>query len=494
MRVRLVVLPQIGKRLSPPTERLQEESQRQPWARLVASTIPQNVLAKGAFWTFASFGAGQIIRFSTNVALTRLLAPDLFGIMVIVNTMKTGIELLSDVGIGQSIVYNKNSEDPDFHNTAWTLQCIRGALLWIVACAISLPVAHFYKTPDLLTIIPVASLVLVLGGLTSISPFLVQKRLQIDKLTVYEIASGALWALGQIALAYVIPTIWSMVLGLIFGAITATIGSFFLIPELRLRFTLSRAYTRQILHFGKWVFLGSVVYFLAISFDRLYLAGVIPFALLGVYGISRSISELLSLLAGRLCNLVVFPFIASRSHIPRKELRSLVVSIRHKFLTIAALGFSFSAATVDFPIKLIFDERYHAAAWMVPVLIVGAWASILCSLNESILLGVGKPRYNAIGYAFKFGFLLVGLPVGFTYFGVLGCITMVAASDAPRYLAILSGQSREQLSFAQQDLFGTLLMLALIAVFEMSRWASGFGTSFGSLWNIWPSIVTMDWN
>jgi O-antigen/teichoic acid export membrane protein len=443
--------------------------------------IPQNVFAKGLFWTLASFGAGQVIRFSTNVALTRLLAPDLFGIMVIVNTMKTGIELLSDVGIGQSIVYNKDSEDPDFHNTAWTLQCIRGALLWIVACAITLPVAHFYKTPDLLTIIPVASLVLVLGGLASISPFLVQKRLRFDKLTMYEVASGAVWALGQVALAYVMPTIWSLVLGLNFGAITATIGSFFLVPELRLRFTLSRAYTRQILHFGKWVFLGSVVYFLATSFDRFYLAGVMPFALLGVYGISRSISELLTLLAGRLGNMVVFPFIASQSHIPRQELRSLVGSIRIKFLTIAAFAFSFSAATVDLAIKLIFDERYHAAGWMVPVLIIGAWVSILCSLNESILLGIGRPRYNAIGYASKFGFLLLGLPVSLTYFGVLGCIMLVAASDAPRYVSILGGQVREQLSFAKQDLFVTLLMLVLVAVFEISRWASGFGTSFDGL-------------
>ena len=44
------------------------------------------------------------------------------------------------------------------------------------------------------------------------------------------------------------------------------------------------------------------------SFDRLYFARVIPLALLGVYGISRTISELLTTLVMRLGNIVVFPF------------------------------------------------------------------------------------------------------------------------------------------------------------------------------------------
>jgi O-antigen/teichoic acid export membrane protein len=162
-------------------------------------------------------------------------------------------------------------------------------------------------------------------------------------------------------------------------------------------------------------------------------------------------------------------------------LRALIVPLRLKFLIVAAAGFAFAIATIDLAIKIIFDARYHAAAWMVPVLIVGAWISILCSLNESTLLGIGKPRYNAIGYALKFAVLLVGLPLGFTYFGMPGCIVVVAASDLPRYVSIVMGQVREDLSFALQDFLVTLLMLLLAVVLEYTRWASGFGMSFDGL-------------
>ena len=71
----------------------------------------------------------------TNLALTRILVPELFGIMMIVNTVRTGIELLSDIGIAQSVIRSSRGEQPVFYNTAWTLQVARGAALFLL-CAL----------------------------------------------------------------------------------------------------------------------------------------------------------------------------------------------------------------------------------------------------------------------------------------------------------------------------------------------------------------------
>src|SRR5665213_1987917 len=96
--------------------------------------ISRMFLMKGAVWTIAGFGVTQIVRLGLNVALARLLAPDLFGVMFIVNSLRTGADLFSDVGVGQNIVHNPNAEDPGFFNTAWTVQAIRGIFLWSI-CA-----------------------------------------------------------------------------------------------------------------------------------------------------------------------------------------------------------------------------------------------------------------------------------------------------------------------------------------------------------------------
>jgi O-antigen/teichoic acid export membrane protein len=180
-------------------------------------------------------------------------------------------------------------------------------------------------------------------------------------------------------------------------------------------------------------------------------------------------------------NVVLFPFIASHSQTPRADLRNQLASIRAKFLLLAVFGFSLFVATADFAIRILYDERYQAASWMLPLLIVGSWFSVLAYVNESILLGLGKPSYSAVSNGAKLAFLLIGLPLMVKIFGLLGGVTVVALADLCRYVPILIGQRRERFSFGTQDLLLTIAVFLTIGLLEWLRWVSGFGTSFDTL-------------
>jgi O-antigen/teichoic acid export membrane protein len=444
-------------------------------------TISIGFLLKGAIWTIGAYGLGQALRLATNVFLAQLLAPELFGIMLIVNSLRMGIELISDVGIGQNIIYHKHANDPDFYNTAWSLQAIRSVLLWLVALAVAAPLARFYQTPILVYIVPLTAFGIVLSGFTSVSRTLLQKRMQIAKLNAFDTIMAFVSSAAYVVFAYVSPTIWALVFGGLFGSAVTMIASYFLLPDIKQKFHLSKEFSWEILHFGKWIFVSSIVYFLSTNFDRLYLGKVVPLQLLGVYGIARSISELLGLVVLRLGNYVLFPLIASHSQTPRAELRAQLASIRLKFMLVAAVGFSLFAATADLPIKILYDERYQAAAWMLPLLIMGSWFSILAFINEAMLLGLGKPSYSAISNGLKFAFLLISLPLCVKLYGLIGGVMVVALADLLRYVPILIGQSKERFSFGMQDLVLTLAVVLLIGFWEWLRWTLGFGTSFDSL-------------
>ena len=121
---------------------------------------------------------------------------------------------------------------------------------------------------------------------------------------------------GSRIVCYFSPTIWALVFGGLFGSSVTLIGSYFLIPGIAKRFQLSKKFSSEIFHFGKWIFISSVLYFLSTNFDRLYLAKAVPLQLLGVYGIARSISEMLGLVVLRLgimCYFLSLP----RIHISR---------------------------------------------------------------------------------------------------------------------------------------------------------------------------------
>ena len=115
-------------------------------------------------WTTFGYGAVQILRLISNVVLARLLAPPIFGLMAVVNTVRTGVELLSDVGILQNIVSNPKGDDPSFYNTAWTIQALRGIVLAACGLILSVPVARFFNHPELATILPVASVFFIFTG------------------------------------------------------------------------------------------------------------------------------------------------------------------------------------------------------------------------------------------------------------------------------------------------------------------------------------------
>ena len=217
------------------------------------------------------------------------------------------------------------------------------------------------------------------------------------------------------------------------------------------------------------------------NFDRLFLGMAAPLALLGVYGIARSLSDPIGALVVRLCSYVLFPILASKSETSRDHLRGRVLPVRLRALMLAVLGLSLFTIVADLPVKILYDQRYQEAAWMLPVLTIGLWASILCNINETTLVGFGKPQYSAIANSIKLAYLVVALPLSFANYGVLGAVVVVAASDVPRYLPILIGQIRERFSFGFQDLCFTVIMFVLIAIGEWLRWLAGFGTSFVDL-------------
>lgn len=104
---------------------------------------------RGSLWTLGGYGTSQLLRFASNLILTRLLFPEAFGLMSLVHIFLQGLEMFSDIGIAPNIIHSDRGDDPSFLNTAWTVQAIRGGGLWLLACAIAWPAARFYSEPML---------------------------------------------------------------------------------------------------------------------------------------------------------------------------------------------------------------------------------------------------------------------------------------------------------------------------------------------------------
>jgi O-antigen/teichoic acid export membrane protein len=106
-------------------------------------------LLRGSAFEMIGYGLNQAVRLGSNLALSRLLFPEAFGVAALVNILNQGLVMLSDVGLPTVIVQSERGDDPRFLNTAFTWQAARALALWLIASACAIPMALLYHEPQL---------------------------------------------------------------------------------------------------------------------------------------------------------------------------------------------------------------------------------------------------------------------------------------------------------------------------------------------------------
>src|SRR5262249_40277751 len=152
-----------------------------------------------------------------------LLFPDVFGLMALVQIFMQGLAMFSDIGIGPSLIQHKRGDDPTFRNTAWTIQIIRGVMLWITSCFIAWPVAKFYGQPMLLQLLPVAGLGAFISGFNSTSVFIANRKLALGRITALDLVSQVVSLVLTCILAVCFHSVWSLLVGSLLGGTVYTV-------------------------------------------------------------------------------------------------------------------------------------------------------------------------------------------------------------------------------------------------------------------------------
>lgn len=438
----------------------------------------KSLAISGTLWTFFGYGFSQALRLFSNLIMTHLLVPEMFGLMALVNVFLIGLNLFSDIGVGPSIIRSNRGDDPLFINTAWTIQAIRGGILWICCFVIAWPIALAYGDMRLFWLIPVVGFTTVITGFSSINPFILNRQLRIKELTLFDIKAQIFSIPLMIIWAWFNPTIWALIIGNFAAAIIRLIMSHRLIPEQRNFFAWDNNSFQEIFSFGRWIFIATAMTFLAAQTDKLILGKLFSFHLLGIYTIAFFLAETPKQIIIRLSDNVIFPVISKHTDLSREDLRQVIIEKRKMLLIVVISILIFVISFGDVLITNLYDKRYHEAAWMFPILAIGIWPVVLSVTIDPALLAIGKSQYAAIGSFLKFIYLVVALPVAFHFHKMLGAIVVIAFADIPFYCSVCYGLWREQLMVIIQDLQATILLISLLCIIALCRHFFGYELPF----------------
>ena len=375
---------------------------------------------RAARWSLAGYGLSQAIRLGGNLVMTRLLVPEMFGVMAIATMVTVILSLLSDIGLHQNIVQSRRGDDPAFLDTAWVVQIVRGGALWLIALLLSialhlanlggtLPAKSVYASPVLPLVIAVSSLSAVIFGFQSTRMATANRSFDQKRLIQIELIGQIAGLIVMIVIGVMNRSIWALVAGGLVASLTTTALSHTWMSGHPNQFRWEKNALRELIGFGKWIFVSSAVYVLTFQGDRLLLGGFVEADVLGFYVIAALIVRAMDSGMSRLFRTVSLPALSEIARNDPSRLREVYYKLRvpGDLLLLFLTGLLFAAGQLL--IDLLYDPRYSAAGGMLQVLALSLFA-VRYGVAHQIYLAVGIPRYLAVINVVRFVSLYVLVP------------------------------------------------------------------------------------
>jgi O-antigen/teichoic acid export membrane protein len=425
---------------------------------------------KGSIWVMIGFGAGQFLRIVSNVILTRLLSPEIFGMISMIGAMLAAAAMFSDVGVKPNIIQSKRGDDPNFLRTAWSMQIVRGIGLTLVAMIASWPWSIFNDEPRLFLLGMVLGLNPMISGFNSISLVVHSRHMNIKKLTILGITTSIIALIVKVTWAWHFPSVWAFVAGSFVSSIITLIASHTILATIPMRWQWEMASVREFVRFGRWMFVSTALGFLASRLDVLILGRMGGMEMVGLYVLAKNLALLIVGGLRKFSSMILLPVYSRLAERNIQELRRKVFKIRLILLFLSLPPLWTLILGGQFIIDILYDERYQQTGWMVQVLSVGAVAVVIRVSLGPILLAVGDSFRHMIDMAARVSLYVVCMTVGIWIAGIPGFIMGIAVTEWLSYLVLIFlirpyGVSLPLLDWAA---FSSTLIIVVIAFFMTS--------------------------
>jgi Membrane protein involved in the export of O-antigen and teichoic acid len=380
--------------------------------------------------------AGYGLRLVSSLIMTRLLVPEMFGVMAVATVVQVVASMLCDVGLRQAVIQNRRGDQQIFLDTAFTLQVIRGVVIWAACalCAVVIGLAaaegwfaidSVYAAQQLPAIIIAMSFSSVILGFQSTKSMTSDRHLNQRQLAIVELASQAVGLAVAIIIGYMTRSIWSFVISTLVAAVVNVILTHVYLPGPNNRIRMEREAAYELLRFGRWILVSSLFTVLAANGDRILLAGWIDPTTLGLYVLAFNLILMIEGGGGRLFWSVATPAFSKIAAEEPEAIRSAYYRARLSFdvVFVGCAGILYGGGEAI--VGILYDPRYASAGHILQILSF----SLLLSrygLANALFLAIGCPQNLGLINGVKTATLFIAIPVANHFFGFEGALWAIA--------------------------------------------------------------------
>jgi lipopolysaccharide exporter len=354
-------------------------------------------LGRGVAWTYTGMVISGVLQVFVVAATARLLPPEAFGLIAMVNVVLRFGSYFAQMGVGRALIQRASIDDDDVR-AAFTSSTLFGALTTVTVIAIAPLAAAYFQTGDVVAVMRWLALTFFISGLGATARALLQRRLKFRAVSTIEVVSYAFgYAVPTLVLAASGYGVWSLVAGAL-GQVTVSTGATMLFARHRLAPVLRWAPHARLLRFGATVSGISVVEFIGSSLDTLVIGRFGTATQLGIYNRAFMLASLPTYQLHHGIAKVLFPVLSGGRSTRLEFANTIVVASQTSARIVMPLGIGMGLTAPEL-VEVALGPSWVDAVPLFAVLAPALALNLMWAIPAQALEALGHLRWKAAIHA-----------------------------------------------------------------------------------------------
>ncbi len=182
----------------------------------------KTVAIKNILWKFAERCGAQFVNLIITIILARILLPEDFGIIALINVFIVILNVFVDSGMANALIQKKNVDNKDF-SSVFYFNIFQGIIIYILLYLLAPFIASFYENADITAMIRVAGTVLLISSIKNVQQAYVAKKLIFQKFFWATLIGTIISSVIGILLAYMHYGVWALIIQNVLNQLIDTI-------------------------------------------------------------------------------------------------------------------------------------------------------------------------------------------------------------------------------------------------------------------------------
>ena len=412
--------------------------------------MEKSKVIRSLIYKFTERFAAKLIGFVIQIILARLLLPELFGQVVLLQTVIDFFVLVIENGVNTSLIQSPEVDERDYFTVFVITFALTGATFLVIEAAAPL-LASFYRSPGIVAPMRFYAVSLLFSAFNSIQTARMQREMRFREMMFCNLSATVLAGTLGIVLASSGAGIWALV-GYSFAYIAFVCLFTFLVQRWVPHGGFSKDSAKRLGGYGLRMMAASGVENLYISLRPLIIGRFFSAAQLGYYKQGQQFSHTISINMDAAIRQVMFP-VLSRAH-DEKEKFIDIMRRMNKLGSFVIFPVMFGLSAVAKPlILLLLKEKWLPAAPLLAILSIAEAQIPLTSANTVALKSLGRSDLYAKQEVLRRVLMVAVLLLSIVAFDSLTAIAVGYALSAWLDVIVTSLPIKKLLNYGAADQF-----------------------------------------